>query len=323
VYSDSHVTRITSFHSRISSVFPDVTVPFAVAHLKIIRWASEEVCEAGQAWSHSARRVPAAYLIVGLLILLVPNSALSQSTSPTAQQIVNRSAQATYQDWEKAPLFDFCELDRDSRGTNTYQVLMTHGWPHKRLLAVNGDELSSEGRGDGAEKPGDPSEPPGEQHRKIAQYEKERQRDQRLIDEFTGAMNFTLAGTDVMNGRNVFVVEATPRSGYVPRSRETQVLSAARGRLWIDQVSFHFVKVQAEVFRPVMIVGVLARIEPGTRFELEETPVGDSGIWLVSHLSVEARAKILFLFPKSSQADDTYFDFRPSGALPSAACNQQ
>jgi hypothetical protein len=273
-------------------------------------------------WPYTGRHLASAHLLIGLAISLTPIRTLGQSTSLTAQQIVNRSAAATRQDWEKVPLFDFCELDRDSREAKTYEVLMTYGWPHKQLLAVNDNAVPSE-KGH-ADKLGDPtSESAAEQHKRILQYQKERQQDQRLIEEFTAAMDFALAGRGVINGHNVFIVQATPRPDYVARSRETQVLSAARGTLWIDQGSFRFVKVQAEVFRPVMIAGFVARIEPGTRFELDEMPVDDSGIWLASRFSVQARARILLLFPKSSQIDETYFGYRPSGSLPSERCNRQ
>jgi hypothetical protein len=90
---------------------------------------------------------------------------------------------------------------------------------------------------------------------------------------------------------------------------EAQVLTGMRGQLWIDQKTFQWVKVVAEVVHPVSIGGFLARVEPGTRFELEEAPVGD-GIWLPSHFSEKSDAKVLHVFNHASQDDETYFDYQ-------------
>lgn len=53
------------------------------------------------------------------------------------------------------------------------------------------------------------------------------------------------------------------------------MLRGMEGELWIDEATFQWVKVQARVIRPVSIEGFLARVEPGTRFELEKMPVAD------------------------------------------------
>jgi hypothetical protein len=68
------------------------------------------------------------------------------------------------------------------------------------------------------------------------------------------------------------------------------------------------VKVTAKVIRPVSIEGFLARVEPGTRFELQKMPVGD-GIWLPKHFAMKSQAKILRLFSRSSQEDDTFSNY--------------
>jgi hypothetical protein len=39
--------------------------------------------------------------------------------------------------------------------------------------------------------------------------------------------------------------------------------------LWIDQKTFHWMKVEAHVIHPVRIEGGFAEVEPGTQFEVE------------------------------------------------------
>ena len=126
---------------------------------------------------------------IALLSLLLPPACGSgQMTAAQTQQIVRRSAQATHSDWERAPGFDFCELDKTKTGSRTSAVLMIEGSPYYRLVQVDGDDLS-------------PEQEAGEQKRLaatieqrqreisavrakwIAQYQKERHRDQELIEQ--------------------------------------------------------------------------------------------------------------------------------------------
>ena len=170
------------------------------------------------------------YLSVGLLISLTAISSSGQSTPLTAQEIIDQSAQATYQDWEKVPGFDFCELDRDSHRTKTYQVLMIGGSSHNRLVALNGEELSPEMQQQEAEKLQERQSKTVEEQRKEAiQYDKERQRDQHMLEEFTDAMDYTLSGTDMVDGHSAYVVDATPPFQLRPEeSRGQSIFRNAR-----------------------------------------------------------------------------------------------
>jgi len=67
--------------------------------------------------------------------------------------------------------------------------------------------------------------------------------------------------------------------------------------------------VTAKVIHPVSIEGFLARVEPGTRFEIEKAPVGD-GSWQITHFSMQSHAKILLLVNHSSQEEDWFYDFK-------------
>ena len=51
------------------------------------------------------------------------------------------------------------------------------------------------------------------------------------------------------------------------------MLTGLKGKLWIDESSFRWGKVEAEAVKPVSIVGFLARMEAGTQFELQECPI--------------------------------------------------
>jgi len=87
-----------------------------------------------------------------------------------------------------------------------------------------------------------------------------------------------------------------------------------RGTLWIDKDSFQWVKVAADVVHPVFIAGFLARVEPGTRFEVEKAPVAD-GVWLPTHFAMKSRANILFVLTHRENEDETYFDYHKAHSI--------
>jgi hypothetical protein len=82
-----------------------------------------------------------------------------------------------------------------------------------------------------------------------------------------------------------------------------------KGELLIDRNSFQWVKAHAEVFRTVSIAGFLARVEPGTRFELRQASVAP-GVWMPTFFSMKSNAKVFFFVSKNSEEQDTYFNYR-------------
>ncbi len=246
---------------------------------------------------------------------------------PSADQIVQRSAEATHSDWEKAPSFDYCDTDVTGNHTRTFAELMIAGSTYERLVAIDGAPLPEQEEQQQAARFATAleqrnHETEAQRAKRVAQYEKERHRDQMLLEEMTKGMIFQLDGTAVVAGRQTFVLRATPRPGYVPKGMETQVLTGMRGTLWVDQQSYRWVKVEAEVMHPVNIAGFVARVEPGTRFLLEESPVAPE-VWMATRFTMRAKAKILFFFPSSSSSDDTWFNYTPTGHLKPQNCLSQ
>lgn len=227
--------------------------------------------------------------------------------------IIRRSVEANNRDWDAAPQFDYSERDQEQGGNKTYVVTTLFGTPYRRLIAVNGRKLDSAKEADEQKKyekvvAERRSEAPDKRSARIAKYEAERKRDHTMLDQMTAAFDFKLVGEQKLKGRRVYVLKATPRKGYRPPDRDSQVLTGMEGRLWIDRETYQWVKVEAHVTHPVRIEGILAEVEPGTQFELEKIPVTPD-VWLASHFSMKSNAKILLLFHHQAQEDDTFFNY--------------
>lgn len=252
-------------------------------------------------------------------ILVVATTAWCAAT-PDSATIISRSVEANNADWKAAPAYDYTERDRTAAGTRTYRVMTIEGSPYQELLAVNGEPLPSQEQATEQHKLEQVralrrAESAGDRARRIERYEQERKRDHLIMQELTRAMDFTLLGERRLGGYEVYLLQATPRPGYRPPTIETEVLTGMQGKLWIDKQTYQWVKVEAQVVRPVSIAGFLASVLPGTRFELEMRPAGE-GLWLPAHFAMKSKARILHLFPHRSQADETYFDYRKSAAGP-------
>jgi hypothetical protein len=131
------------------------------------------------------------------LLRLWPSLPLPKAT-PTPSS--KRSVEANAADWKAAPDYDFVERDRQpGGGTKTYEELMILGSPYERLIAVNGKPLSPEQEA-GEQQKLDATvverkkEPQQEREKRIAKYEKDRRRDQLLMEQLTKALDFKLVG---------------------------------------------------------------------------------------------------------------------------------
>jgi hypothetical protein len=247
------------------------------------------------------------------LIVLVSLSRLSASAQDVAE-IIQKSIEANNRDWNANIQFDNFETDRIGQGSRTFDVTFLFGSPYQRLVAVNGEELTGDQKAAEQRKFDQAlsqrkAESAEQRSKRLAKYEADRRRDHVMLEQLTTAFNFTLQGEQQLGPYSVYVLKATPRPGYRPPNRDSRVLPGMEGTLWIDKSSFQWVKVEAHVIRPVQIEGFVAKVEPGTRFELETMPV-EGDIWLPKHYTMNANAKLLGIISHHSQEDDTYFNYR-------------
>ena len=238
-----------------------------------------------------------------------------------AQEIVRRAANAMQANWSAAPGFAFVQRDvTTSKGitiTKTHQVFMVQGSDYYMPIAVDDKPFSADQQKLELERLREEvarrsHETPQEARQRAEQYRKMREQNGILLEEFTKALDFTFAGDETIDGHACYVFEAKPKAGYRPPNRTAKVLAGMQGRLWIDQTSFHWHRAEAEVLKPVSVFGLFARVLPGTRMELNMTPVADS-IWLVNRFAVDMRLSIFLR--KSTKATETTFNgYRPASA---------
>jgi hypothetical protein len=248
-----------------------------------------------------------------------------------ADDIIRRSVAASERNWTAAPSWSFHERDAKPKGggnsSKTYLVLVIEGSQYNQLVAKNDQPLSPQEQAAEEEKLQQEirkrrSESPRERSKRISKYQQERNQDHAMMLEMVSAFSFARARDEDVRGRPAYVFDASPKSGYVPKSRDAKVLTGMKGRLWVDKRTFQWAKVQAEVITPVSFYGFLARVEPGTSFLLEQAPV-TGRIWFPIRFRQQVSAKALGIINENSLDEETYSDYKPLSQAFLASRNQR
>lgn len=262
-----------------------------------------------------------------ILVGLTLGSLVALGSPPDSHELMCRSVKVAESNWLEAPNYSFLRTNitskKDSRpATNTSEVLMIDGSPYSRLVAEDGRPLSQtealqEEQKLRKEFSKRSNETPHEQAKRVGKYMEERNHDHALLMELAEAFNYTVSAEQIMDGREVWVLNGTPKPGYVPKSRGAQVLSGMDVTFWIDKASYQWLRVEAEVNKRISVYGFLAKVGSGTKFMLEQQPVSGS-LWLPRRVLVQVKASVLGFLNEDSIHDQRYSDYTPAGSAVSA-----
>lgn len=247
---------------------------------------------------------------------------LSPAETPHAEEVIRKSVQVIEWDWSEAPKYSYLESDisskrSDPRMSKTYRVLMIDGSPYQDVTAIDGRPLSPREKAAEQKKLQKEiqkrrNESDRERRRRIDKFAKDNERDHQMLKEMIDAFQFRLAGDQRVDGYDCWVLDAEPKPDYDPSDHEGRVLKGMKGQLWIDKASYQWVKVHAQVVKPVSFFGFLAKVGPGTEFYLEQEPVPlGNGLWFPKVFNVQVKAIALGFFNEDSTEHETYRDYQP------------
>jgi len=259
-------------------------------------------------------------LVMLLLLLLVGcERALAQCNVANLPSLLEGATNAMRSDWNAFPGFSFTERDSETNKQNTSvvtnRVFMIEGTDYYMPVAVNDKPLTEEQLAEAHEKllrevDKRSHETESERRRRSDRYWKERNQTGILLGEYLKAFYFSIVGEEVQNGYTLCVLDARPRPDYRPPNRVAKILTGMQGRLWVDTRGFHWLKAEAEVLKPVSILGVAVRVLPGTHMELIMAPVTRS-LWLVSSFNVSVKASIVWMSTERSEVT-SWAEYQPA-----------
>ncbi len=139
--------------------------------------------------------------------------------------------------------------------------------------------------------------------------EKDREDGRKFVREVADAYDFKLVGTEVVGGREAWVIDGEPRPGFEPHMKESKFLSKFHGRVWIDKSDLQLSKMDVEAIDTVSVGWVLARVHKGTRVVLEQTRVNDE-VWLPLHVSFKIDARVALVKGFKVDGEQSYRDYK-------------
>jgi hypothetical protein len=201
-----------------------------------------------------------------------------------------------------------------STETRTYDVLQIYNEPVRRLTSKDDKPLSPKDAAKEDEKiqkiiDKRKNESDSDREKRLRKEEKEREDDRRFVTEVADAYNFTLVGTEILDGRDTYVIDAEPRPGFEGKTREARILLKFKFRVWIDRAEQQWVKLNAECIDTVSFGLVLARIHKGSRILIDTTRVNDE-VWLPRHVALRVDARVALLKNFNVEQDVTYTDYK-------------
>lgn len=201
-----------------------------------------------------------------------------------------------------------------STRSRTFDVTIQEQSPYRRLIARDGKPLGAEEEAREQAKlqrsiDERRRETPEQRSRRLAEWEKRRERQRRFLREIPDAFNFKIEASRRFEGRDVWVIRAEPKPDFRARTSEGRLLAKFAGTLWIDKTEYQWARLEAGVIETVSFGWLLARLSKGASVELEQTRVNDE-VWLPKHVLASYRARIGLVKVISGQSEVTYSGYK-------------
>ncbi|MFN0172712.1 MAG: hypothetical protein ACKV22_40550 [Bryobacteraceae bacterium] len=240
------------------------------------------------------------------MFLLGLASAMALPAQVDAREIIRRAVAAEERNWKTARNYGFLErvdarrLDPDGRlkseDVKIYDVTLLEGSPYRRLAGRDdqplpaGDEKKEQAKLTRrlAERR---QETAAQRALRLAEYDSRPEWQREAWSALPEAFNFRLTEEETWDGNSFYVIEATPRQEYQPRSRTAKVLVHLRGRLWVNKQDYNLVKAEVEAVDTISMGLFLVRLAKGSRAAFEQTLVNGE-VWLPRRVQVFASARV-------------------------------
>ncbi len=201
-----------------------------------------------------------------------------------------------------------------SSESRTQEIMVLYGEQIQRLIAKDDKPLSEKDAAKEEERirkltDKRKNETEDQRRKRTEEEEKDREDARKFVGEVADAYNFRLVGTENLDGRETYVIDAQPRPDFQPHLKQAKILPKFRFRAWVDQAESQWVKLDAECIDTVSVGWFLARIHKGSRLLIDQTRVNDE-VWLPRHVAIKVDVRVALLKNFNLEADVTYRDYK-------------
>jgi hypothetical protein len=201
-----------------------------------------------------------------------------------------------------------------STDTKTYEVMELYGEQVQRLIEKDDKPLDAKDAAKEEEKiqkivDKRKNESEADREKRQEKEEKDREEGRKFVREIADAYNFKLVGTELVGGREAWMIDGEPRPGFVPQMKESKFLPKFRGRVWIDKSDLQLSKLDVECLDTISWGLFLARFHKGSRFMLEQTRVNDE-VWLPRQVAAKVDVRLALLKNYDVDIQQTFRDYK-------------
>jgi hypothetical protein len=222
------------------------------------------------------------------------------------REIVRRSIELDRHNNEIARQYTFLqraeERELDGAGkvkhteSNTEDVTLLEGSPYYRRVAHNDQPLAvkeEKQEQERLQKSIDQrrKETPEQRQRRVADWERRQEKQREAFREIPEAFDLKLVREERLNGGETWVIDASPKRGYKPKSRAASYFVKMKARFWIDKADYQWVKLDVDITDTITFGGVLFRIAKGGHLSFEQTRINDE-VWLPKSISGKGQMRI-------------------------------
>jgi hypothetical protein len=145
-----------------------------------------------------------------------------------------------------------------------------------------------------------------EKARRADEQRRQRAKDREIFEYIPAAYDLKLEGQATLNGRPAWVIDANPTGRY--DGKYANLLRNIKGKLWIDQQDYQWVKLDAVALNDIAFGFVMGRVSKGMKLDFEQTKVNGE-VWLPRSFHFLASER--FLFKRLSMDEQLAFsDYR-------------
>ena len=239
-------------------------------------------------------------------------------------EIIRRATELDQRNTEISRTYTFLERqeqrDLDSGGklkkteSSTFDVTLLEGSPYRRLVARNDKPLSPKDQRKEEEKlqksiADRRQETPEQRERRVAEWERKKQKQREPLKELPDAFTFKLTGEEALNGGVAYVIEGSPKPGYRPKSPSTAFFPKVKLHLWIDKKDYQWVKVDLESLDTITFGGFLLRLARGSHVTIENARVNNE-VWLPKRVDIKGSVRIALVNVMRGEIIYTFSDYK-------------
>jgi hypothetical protein len=201
-----------------------------------------------------------------------------------------------------------------STDAKTYEVMELYGEQVQRLIEKDDKPLDAKDAAKEEEKiqkviDKRKNESEDDRKKRLDKEEKDREEGRKFVREIADAYSFKLVGTELVGGREAWVIDGEPRPGFVPQMKESKFLPKFRGRVWIDKSDLQLSRLDVECLDTISWGLFLARFHKGSRFMLEQTRVNDE-VWLPRQVTAKVDVRLALLKNYDVDIQQSFRDYK-------------